>query len=166
MRIPYADMEKASPDLRTLAGERPLNLLRAVAHADEQTVRFLGFGYSLLQGGALPARLRELVILRLCSLTGAAYEAQQHKPMAAGAGLSPAEIAAIEGDDLSVFTGVDRDVMDYASEVFGNVKASDTTFRNVAKALTAAQHIELHYVIGFYLLICQTVVNLEVELET
>ena len=57
--------------------------------------RWLPFGGKLL-AGRLPARDRELLILRTGWLCGAEYEWGQHVPLGRQAGLTEAEIARIQ----------------------------------------------------------------------
>jgi alkylhydroperoxidase family enzyme len=81
----------------TLPGRPPLNIFRTLAHAPEALTNFLAWGsYILSKQNSLPAREREIVVLRIGFLCGSGYEWTQHVPIGQRAGLTDAEIAAIK----------------------------------------------------------------------
>ncbi len=82
-------------------GGRVLNIFRTLAHAPKALTRFQQWGgYVLSRRNSLPAREREIVILRTGFLCKSGYEFTQHTAIGLREGLSAEEIAAIkEGAD-------------------------------------------------------------------
>src|SRR5438046_6607497 len=101
-RLPYVDPATASePVRRALAATPPLNVFRMVAHAETAFRPWLRFGGALLGEAQLDARLRELAILRVSTLTpGADYEWVQHVPIALATGANEDQIAALASGDV------------------------------------------------------------------
>ena len=166
-RIPYFDLEQASDEMRAaLRSRRPLNIYRMIPHSGPAGLGFVKLGNALLNHNELDSGLRELVILRVGVLSNAAYELHQHRRIARRVGLSDEKIAgAAQGPDAPVFDELERDVLRFTDEVIHHVKASDALFRSVAKRLSHRQLAELIMTIGYYLLVCRFLENLEVEIE-
>lgn len=81
----------------TLPGRAPLNIFRTLAHTPEALTSFLAWGsYVLSKQNALPAREREIVILRIGYLCRSGYEWTQHVEIGLRAGLTQTEIANIK----------------------------------------------------------------------
>ena len=79
------------------------NVFLTMAHHPGLLRRYLPFGGKILNGGKLPARDRELLILRSAHRTGSDYEWVQHVRIGKQAGLTDAEIVAVQAgaDDES-----------------------------------------------------------------
>ena len=72
-----------------------LNIFATLAHHPRLLKRWSAFGGVLLYGGVLPARERELLILRTGYLCRAPYEWGQHVTIGLAAGLTDDEIARV-----------------------------------------------------------------------
>ena len=72
-------------------------------------------------------RLREIVVVRIGWLQKSEYELFHHKTIALNAGVSEAELAALQSEDLSIFSPEERALIAYTSEVTMNVSPSDET---------------------------------------
>ena len=78
-------------------GERVINIFRTLAHAPKALTRFQQWGaYVLSRRNSLPAREREIVILRTGFLCKSGYEFTQHTAIGMREGLTDEEIAAIK----------------------------------------------------------------------
>ena len=89
---PLADDELPA-EVREAFGEGPiLNIFRTLAHHHGLMKRWLVFGNHVLSKSTLPARERELVILRIGWLCRAGYEWGQHVGIGLDAGLTREEI--------------------------------------------------------------------------
>ncbi len=77
-RVPPLGPEDATDDQRellgALGGEGALNIFKTLARHPGLFRRWMPFGGKLMQGGKLPPRDRELVILRVAWRCQAAYE--------------------------------------------------------------------------------------------
>ena len=95
MRGVYPDGSKFTQEQREQFNRLPINLTRMLLHCPVEMVKsLLDFGLSFRTGNLEP-KLRELVILRMASLRGSAYELMHHLQSAKMAGLIEPEISAI-----------------------------------------------------------------------
>jgi 4-carboxymuconolactone decarboxylase len=167
-RTAYFDLAQAPAAYTELLGDRPpLNLYRMLPHAGPAAVGFLQLGGALLRRGTLEAPLREVAILRVGMISGAAYEVHQHKPLARKVGLAPEKIAAVTDDagDLGVLDARERFVLDFTDQLVHRVKASDAMFAQARSLLGERQTAELVLTIGFYMMVCRFLENYEVDIE-
>ena len=111
-----------------------LNIFRTLAHAPKALTAFLGWGsYILSRRNALPARERELAILRTGFNCGAGYEWTQHCPIGLEAGLTEAEIEAIkEGPQGSTWSEIDSAILKACDELTRDFHVSDATWAKLA----------------------------------
>ena len=80
--------------LEPMAAQRPvINIFKTLARDPSALKAFLGWGsYVLSRKNALPAREREIAVLRTGWLCRSGYEWTQHVPIGKRAGLTDAEI--------------------------------------------------------------------------
>lgn len=77
------------------ASERDLAIVRLVANWKSGFRPFVLMADSLLVRGALPAEVREAVVLQIAAVRELAYEWQEHVPIAERAGLSARQIEVL-----------------------------------------------------------------------
>lgn len=166
-RVPYFDLDQASPAYREMLGSRrPLNLYRMLPHAGPAAEGFLALGGALLRKGALDPKLRELAIIRVGLLSGASYEVHQHRRLARSIGLSQEKIDAIvAGVGAPPFDELDNLVLEFTDELFYRVKAPDAMFERLCTHLDYQQVAELVLTVGFYMMVSRFLENFEVEIE-
>ena len=112
---------------------------------------FLNFNGFLLQRGELPARLRELTILRVAQNRRSAYEWGQHVRMAARNDISDDDIARLaRGTDE--FEGADRLVLEATDELLAEGHARWETWQALVEALGEHAAMEFIFVVGVYAL--------------
>ncbi|WP_422844609.1 carboxymuconolactone decarboxylase family protein [Acidovorax sp. M2(2025)] len=171
-RIPYFDMNQASPAIKDLVSSRPpLNIYRMVAHGGPTAEGFLALGTALLRKSELNPQLRELVILRVGALCGAAYEVFQHRRVATHEGVSSEKIEAVLSrtdtePDSEIFTRLEMDALRYTDAVVRQVKAPVELFRALEDSLSHKQLVEITTLIGFYMLVSRFLENFEVDIES
>jgi len=143
----------------------PMHIFTTLAKNPELFRRWLGFGGALL-AGTLPARLRELLILRTACRFDGAYEWAQHLDIGAKAGLSAAEMTAVGGDiDAVAWDPIERAALDAVDETAAAGSIADGTWATLAGAFSEAELLELLMVIGHYLMLTTVLRSLRVELE-
>lgn len=125
--------------------------------------RWLPFGGKLLSG-KLPARDRELLILRTAVNCDAHYEWAQHVRIGRAAGLTAEEIDRIK-EGAAEFDGSDALLLRAADELHETSTLSDETWDALAGAYDERQLIELPMVVGHYHLVAFTLNSLGVQLE-
>jgi alkylhydroperoxidase family enzyme len=168
-RLPYVDPPTAPDEVRELLGRLPvkLNVFRMMAHAATDFRPLVQLGTAILGRQKLDARLRELTILRVATLSRARYEWVQHVPIAEATGATAAEIAALErGDvDADCFGPLERAVFRFVTEVVRDVRASDAAFADVAARLSPQEVVELILTIGYYMMIARLLETTAVDLD-
>ena len=127
--------------------------------------KWLPFGGKLL-AGRIPARGRELVILRTGWRCRSAYEWAQHVRIARGAGLSDAEIARVrQGPDAEGWSPLEVLLLRAADELHDDACISDSTWAGLAEHLDERQRVELPMLVGHYHLVAFTLNSLGVQVE-
>ncbi len=127
--------------------------------------KWMPFGGKLLNG-KVPARERELAVLRVGWLCRADYEWGQHVPIGRRAGLTDAEIARIPmGPEADGWSDLDRAVLSATDELHRDSTISDATWHRLAQDFDEKQLIELVMVIGHYHLVSYALNSLGVERE-
>lgn len=127
------------------------DIIGLLARHPKMARTFLTFNGFLLQRGELPARLRELAILRVAQTRRSAYEWGQHVRMAANNGISEEDIAALaRGNDE--FEGADRLVLDATDELLAAGHARWETWQALSEALGERPAIEFIFIVGVYVL--------------
>jgi alkylhydroperoxidase family enzyme len=138
---------------RAGSGERfdPLNfdIIGMLAHHPEMARVFLQFNGFLLQRGELPARLRELIILRVAHRHRSAFEWEQHVRLGAAVGVTETDVAAL-ADGNEGFSGADRVVLDAVDELMADGKGRWSTWQSLVDELGEHAAMEVIFLVGTY----------------
>lgn len=166
-RIPYADPQTLDAETRDMLGRLPpLNLFRMLAHAESALPRYVRMGNALLTKGSLDPVLREMAIVRVGHLCGAAYELHQHDRISRDLGMAEDKLAALaEGPDAAPFTELESAVLRFTDEVVRDVRPTDATFDALAGRLSHGELVELVLVTGYYMMTCRVLETLGVDIE-
>ncbi len=144
-----------------------LNIFATLARHPKLLKRWSAFAGWLLYGGTLPARERELLILRAGYLCRAGYEWGQHVQIAKVAGLDDDEIARVaEGPEARGWSDGDALLLRAADELHADSRISDPTWSGLAERWDDQQLIEVCMVVGQYHLVAFTLNSLGVEPES
>lgn len=167
-RLPYPDLSTAPEELRQfVAALPPLNIFRMLAHADTLARGFSQLGTAILGRMTLDPRLRELAILRVAQRSPAAYEWQQHVPIARATGASEAEVAALErGETSACFGERERALLRFADELLAGPRASDEALAAMRAVFSDREVCEAILTIGFYMMVARFLETTGVDLET
>jgi len=113
---------------------------------------------------SLPARLRELAILRIAGLNGARYEFDAHVPHAQKAGVSDEAIAALESGIVSnTLAPLDRLVLELTDAMTRDIEVPDALFERVREHFDAEKLVELVATIAAYNMVSRFLVALRIE---
>jgi 4-carboxymuconolactone decarboxylase len=128
--------------------------------------RWMPFGGKLL-AGKLPARDRELLILRTGWLCRAEYEWGQHVVIARGAGVTDDEIEQVkQGADAPGWTDpFDVTLLRAAEELHANNTLSDETWKALSARYDERQLVEVPMLVGQYHMVAYTLNTLGVQRE-
>jgi alkylhydroperoxidase family enzyme len=120
---------------------------------------------SMLFGGDLDDRLRELVIMRIGWSTGCDYEWTQHWAIAPQRGCSEAELLALREPDTGSFGEVERAVLAATDECLARGAVSDATLAACRRLLGEPATLELVTAIGCWRMISHLARSLAIPLE-
>ncbi len=137
------------------------NIFTTLIRAEGLTRRWLPFGGKLL-AGKLPARDRELLILRTAWNCRSEYEWAQHVVIGLSVGLTSEEIdrvpkGAWEGFDLTLIAAAD--------ELHDTFRLSDSAWAALSERYDEAQLIELPMLVGHYHMVAMTLNTLRIALD-
>jgi alkylhydroperoxidase family enzyme len=171
-RIPPLDLETLDAPQREaimglLGAAPPLNIFRTLAHAPKALARFLEWGgYVLSRRNSLPAREREIVILRIGFLCRSGYEFTQHTRIGLEAGLTEAEIAAIKrGADAPGWTGAEQALIRACDELHGDQFIAEATWVALGEHFDEKQRMDLVFTVGQYTQVSMILNTFGVQLD-
>ncbi|MBX7455969.1 carboxymuconolactone decarboxylase family protein [Mycolicibacterium sp. 3033] len=124
------------------------NLVATLMRHPKLARGFLRFNFHLLYGSTLPARLRELAVLRVAHVTNCEYEWLHHVVMGRDAGLSDDVIAGIERGEAA--DGLDSAIIAAVDELQRDANVSDSTWTTLSAHLGERQLMDLVFTIGCY----------------
>lgn len=126
-------------------------IMRTLLRHPDLFAREIDIGIQLLTQGALPARDRELAILRIGWLCQAPYEWGEHVLVAKRVGVTSEEIECIvRGSTASGWSEHERAILRATEELFEDAMISNATWAILARRLDERQLIELPIVVGQY----------------
>jgi alkylhydroperoxidase family enzyme len=167
-RIPPLAPDEQDDDQKALvaaAGLPAANIFGTFVRHPGLFRKWLPFGGKLLSG-RLPARERELLILRTGWNCRSEYEWGQHVVIGRQAGLTDDEIARVQtGPDDPAWDPFDATLLRAADELHGDACLSDATWAALAARYDEKQLIEIPMLVGQYHLVAFTLNSLGVQRE-
>ena len=144
------DQREALAPMRT-GGRPPLNIFRTLARAPKALTRFNEWGgYVLSRRNSLPAREREIVILRVGFLCKSGYEFTQHTRIGLNEGLSADEIARIKAGADAGWSDADAALIRAADDLVGNHFVSDAAWAALSRHFDPKQCMDTIFTVGQY----------------
>ncbi|MGW0040177.1 carboxymuconolactone decarboxylase family protein [Rhodococcus sp. NPDC003348] len=123
-------------------------MLSTLARHPDLTKSFLGFSLHLLYRSTLPARLRELTILRVAHRHDCAYESHHHTEIAREAGFSDEEIESTRlGKSNDEF---EQTVLSAVDELGDTSRLTDATWAALGAQLDDRQRLDFVFTVGGY----------------
>jgi 4-carboxymuconolactone decarboxylase len=149
-----------------LGGGEALNIFRTLAHQPKLLKRFNVLGGAFLVHGLLPAREREIVILRVGWNCRSVYEFGQHTVIGRDAGLTGEEIASLATTRAGgPWNADDEALIALADEICADDCASEATFAALRRRWNDAELVELVALAGFYRMVSGFLNTFGVEAE-
>jgi len=133
-----------------------------VRHPD-LTKAYLGFNVYLLFRSTLPARLREVAVLRVAHRRDCAYEWDHHVEMAKAEGLTDADVEAIRNGGAN--EDLDRLVVQATDELEDKSNLTDETWAALGEHLTERQRMDFVFTVGAYGMLAMAFNTFGVQLE-
>lgn len=128
------------------------NIFRTMLRSPEAFRAFMAWGnYILSRSNALPAREREIAILRTGWLCRAGYEWAQHVVIGKRSGLTDAEIAAIKiGAEAPGWRDADAAILVASDELHRDQFVTPATWERLSAHFDEKQRVDLVYTVGQY----------------
>jgi AhpD family alkylhydroperoxidase len=175
-RLPYPGPPAGGADAdvqRRIAADRGevLAIYRMLMHAPGIADGWRHLLTQVRREAELSGRLRELVVMRVAALNGAAYEADHHRPIARAEGVSDAELAVVADRLVDVassalFDDVTTDVLVLTDSLTRDVRVDDAVLGRLAERLGSRQVVELVVTIGAYNMVSRFLVAFDIVDET
>jgi 4-carboxymuconolactone decarboxylase len=153
-RIPLIPTAEFTDEQAELGGGRgnprgELNIVRALVNHPALYRSWIPFAEQLVYGSTLPARDREILIIRTSELCGERYEAIHHVHIGRTLGLSDEEMrsAATGGALLPAF---EQALIRASNELVADYRISDATWATLAERYTTEQLMEVVFVVANY----------------
>ncbi len=154
-RIPYPDPEKLSAAKRAYLDNpelRVLNIARISMHAPDPVWRAtVDLALAVVTGTITDDWLREVIVLRVASLSNSGYELHHHLSMSRAVGLSDAEVEGLRSGDFAALSPRDRLVAQFTTEVVRDVDPTDETVKAMREQFTDEHIFEILGIIGSYM---------------
>lgn len=142
------------------------NIFSTLARHPDLMKRWLVFGNHILAKSTLPARDRELVILRTGWLCRANYEWGHHVAIGKQVGLSDEEIKRIgDGPDAAGWNAFEASLLRAADELHKDSVLGDETWLALTGSYNTQQMMDLIFTVGQYHLVSMALNSLGVQLE-
>ena len=143
-----------------------VNIFRTLAQYPKLMKRWLVFANHVLFKSSLPARDRELVILRTGWLCRAEYEWGQHVLIGKAVGITEEEIERItSGPDAAGWSPFDTALLRAADELHADYGMRDETWNELAERYSTEQLMDLVFAIGQYTLVSMALNAFGVQLD-
>jgi alkylhydroperoxidase family enzyme len=144
----------------------PKNIYRTLLRYPDFLQAMGPLGARLADAGHLPPRLRELAILRTAWRCDCEYEWAQHAEIAAGVGMTPAEIqGAAEGPESHGLSAGEQAIVRAVDELEADRRLSDATWTGLVSGLGEAAVVDLIATWGLYSLLAGVLRTLGVPIE-
>ena len=140
------------------------NIFATLAHHPKLLKRWLVFGGHVLGKSTLPARDRELLILRTAWRCRSEYEFGQHTLIGRLAGLGDTDILRIiEGPAADGLASFERVLLRATDELLDDRCIADRTWVELAKRYDTPQLIDLVFTVGQYTMVAMAANTLRIK---
>lgn len=164
-RVPFIEAADVPGELgEMLRARSSVNLLRVLPHAPVTTLGLMKFIRAMREPGGFEPKLRELAILRVCGDAQVSFEINAHAKLALELGVPQRKIdMALAGEIGEPMDAREQATLAFTDALLRQVKAPDALYHAMAAHLSPQEQLELHMVIGIYMLVSRIMLNLEVE---
>ncbi|HEY3951029.1 carboxymuconolactone decarboxylase family protein [Phenylobacterium sp.] len=166
---PLGDAELSPEQDEALKDFRPgpvLNIFRTLVRAPKALTRFNAWGgYVLSRRNDLPAREREIVILRTGFLCKSGYEWTQHHRIGLREGLAADEIERIKGGAGAGWSAADAALIKASDELHADQFITDPTWAELGAHFTSKQCMDVVFTAGQYTQVSMILNSFGVQLD-
>jgi 4-carboxymuconolactone decarboxylase len=145
---------------------RLLNIFRTLARHPKLLKRWLVFGNHVLSGSTMPARERELIILRTGYVCGSGYEWAQHVAIGRACGISDDEIRRLATDPATAdWSPGDRTLLLATDQLIADKFIDDPTWTALAGTWSEQQLMDMVFTVGQYTLVSMALNTFGIQIE-
>ena len=166
---PLSDSELTPDQAEALEPMRPgpvLNIFRTLAHAPKALTRFNAWGgYVLSKRNDLPAREREIVILRTGYLCKSGYEFTQHTRIGLQSGLTADEINNIKAGADAGWSAPDAALIRATDQLHNDQFIGEAAWAELGKHFTDKQRMDVVFTTGQYTQVSMILNTFGVQLD-
>jgi 4-carboxymuconolactone decarboxylase len=163
-RLPPVPPGEWDDETRALIGDNSLNIFATLAHHPKLMKRWMVFGGHVLAKSTLPARDRELLILRTGWNCRSPYEWGQHVAIGRATGIGDDEVARVAaGPDAPGWDPFAATLLRAADELHADQALSDSTYSALSDRYGVQQLLDLVFTVGQYHLVSMVLNTLRVE---
>ena len=165
---PLTDAEFSDDQKKALEpfGGRVLNIFRTLVRAPKAFERFNQWGgYILSRRNDLPAREREIVILRTGFLCKSGYEWTQHVGIGKREGLTDDEIARIKQGAGAGWSAADAALIRASDELHKDQFITDATWAALSAHFSEKQRMDVVFTVGQYTQVSMMLNSFGVQLD-
>jgi 4-carboxymuconolactone decarboxylase len=142
------------------------NIYTTLGRNPDALTAFLAWGSYVLRRSCLPARERELVILRVGYLCKAGYEWAQHSRLGKQVGLTDIEIERIKiGPNSADWSDTDRTLLTATDELHRDHFVANSTWHSLSNAFDERQRMDFVFVVGHYTQVCMILNTFGIQLD-
>jgi 4-carboxymuconolactone decarboxylase len=169
-RVPPMEISEMDEEQRHIleraSFDEPINIFKTLVRHKKLMKRWLVFSAHVLNKSTLPARERELVILRIGWRCKAEYEWAQHVVIGKAAGLTEVEIDRItQGPDAKGWSNLDQTLLRATDELHDDAFISDETWNELTRTYDENQIMDLIFAVGNYQIVSMALNSLGVQLD-
>ena len=162
--LPESEWSGEAREMLRADSQKPLNIFLTLARHPKLWKRWQVFGTHVLAKTTLPARERELLILRTGHLCNSPYEFHQHTRIGLSSGLTRDEIERIK-QGAGAFTGFDAVLIHACDELHSDQMISDRTWQELRAVWNEQQLMDLVFAVGQYTLVSMALNSFGVQIE-
>ena len=166
--LPIEEAKETAKSVDMIGAFAELNIFRVMLHRPKTAKALADLLVSLLFGGELDDRLRELLIMRIGWVTGSDYEWTQHWRIAREQfGCSDQDLLELRGDWRSgdYFGDDERTLLGAVDELLAEGSLSADTVKRCFERFGRNATIELTTAVGCWQLVSKLANSLEIPLE-
>lgn len=170
-RIATVEKDQWSPVQRELLepyerSGRLYNVFKTMANHPDLARDWLKFATHIMQRNSLPARDREILILRIGWLCEADYEFAQHARIGKSVGMTDVEIARLRMQcEAPEWSDHERLLIRATDQLHADAMIDDATWQGLTKTYDQRQMMDLVFTVGQYNLVSMALNSFGVQLD-
>jgi 4-carboxymuconolactone decarboxylase len=171
-RIAPLPIDEWAPEAKDTLGKallvdgKPLNIFGTLAHHPKLLKRWLVFASHVLSKNTLPARDREILILRIGWHCRSIYEWSQHVAIGKDCGLTDDDISAIRcGPTDPRWSVFEATLVQAVDDLHHQSRIGDTTWAALAGRYSTEQMLDVVFTVGNYTLVSMALNSCGVEVD-